>query len=169
VLTFGLVLALIMRAVLIALGAALLTAFSVVFLLFALDSIPAVFGVTSEAFTVFTANALALLGLRVLFFLVKGLLDKLDYLSTGLSVILAFIGVKLVLHRLHVDVHPAVPEIPTLVSLAVILGIPRRGDRGQRASDPERPEREGARRLPQARARGGPPARGAVTAGARGP
>ena len=92
-------------------------------LLFALDSIPAVFGITSEAYIVFTANAFALLGLRALFFLVKGLLDLLVYLSTGLSIILAFIGVKLILHWLHVDVSAAVPEIPTLVSLGVILVI----------------------------------------------
>lgn len=92
-------------------------------LLFALDSIPAVFGITSEAYIVFTANAFALLGLRALFFLVKGLLDRLVYLSTGLSIILAFIGVKLILHWLHVDVSAAVPEIPTLVSLGVILVI----------------------------------------------
>ena len=70
-------------------------------LLFALDSIPAVFGVTEEAYIVFAANAFALLGLRALYFLVTGLLDRLVYLSTGLSVILAFIGVKLVLHWLH--------------------------------------------------------------------
>jgi tellurite resistance protein TerC len=195
VLTFGIVLALIMRAIFIALGATLLSLFSVVFLLFgllliftaiqlfrhrdedpdiednvvvkgarrllpvtddyvdgklltrvdgrrmvtplflvliaigsidllfALDSIPAVFGVTSEPFIVFTANAFALLGLRALFFLVQGLLDRLVYLSTGLSIILAFIGVKLILHWLHVDINPAVPEIPTLVSLGVILVV----------------------------------------------
>ena len=92
-------------------------------LLFALDSIPAVFGVTDEAFIVFAANAFALLGLRALFFLVKGLLDRLVYLSTGLSVILAFIGVKLVLHWLHVDINESVPEISTAVSLAVIIGV----------------------------------------------
>jgi tellurite resistance protein TerC len=92
-------------------------------LLFALDSIPAVFGVTEEPFIVFTANAFALLGLRALFFLVKGLLDRLVYLSTGLSVILAFIGIKLILHWAHVDLDPRVPEIPTLVSLVVILAI----------------------------------------------
>src|SRR5690242_21716195 len=80
-------------------------------LLFALDSIPAVFGVTSEAYIVFVANAFALLGLRALFFLVKGLLDRLVYLSVGLSVILAFIGVKLVLHWAHEDLSHAVPEI----------------------------------------------------------
>ncbi len=195
VLTFGIVLALVMRAIFIVAGAALLSAFSVVFLLFgllliftavqlfrhrdedpdiednavvkgarrllpitenyvggklltrvdgrrmatplflvliaigsidllfALDSIPAVFGITSEAYIVFTANAFALLGLRALFFLVKGLLDRLVYLSTGLSLILAFIGVKLILHWLHVDISSAVPEIPTLVSLGVILVI----------------------------------------------
>ena len=92
-------------------------------LLFALDSIPAVFGVTQEAYIVFAANAFALLGLRALFFLVKGLLDRLVYLSTGLSLILAFIGVKLILHWLHVDIGPAVPEISTPVSLAVIMVV----------------------------------------------
>jgi tellurite resistance protein TerC len=195
VLTFGIVLALIMRAIFIALGAALLSLFSFVFmlfgllliftavqlfrhrnedpdvennavirtarrvipvsedyvggklftrvdgrrlatplflaliaiglldLLFALDSIPAVFGVTEEPFIVFTANAFALLGLRALFFLVKGLLDRLVYLSLGLSIILAFIGVKLILHWAHVDIDDRVPEIPTVVSLVVILII----------------------------------------------
>lgn len=195
VLTFGIVLALAMRAIFIALGSALLAAFSIVFLLFglllivtaiqlfrhrdqdpdiennalikqarrllpitddyvagkltttiagrrmftplflvliaigsidllfALDSIPAIFGITSEAFVVFTANAFALLGLRALFFLVKDLLDRLIYLSTGLSIILAFIGVKLILHWLHVDISATVPEIPTLVSLGVIVTI----------------------------------------------
>jgi tellurite resistance protein TerC len=92
-------------------------------LLFALDSIPAVFGVTEEAYIVFVANAFALLGLRALFFLVKGLLDRLVYLSTGLSVILAFIGVKLVLHWLHEDITAAAPEISTPVSLVVIIGV----------------------------------------------
>jgi tellurite resistance protein TerC len=92
-------------------------------LLFALDSIPAVFGVTDVPFIVFAANAFALLGLRALFFLVKGLLDRLVYLSTGLAVILAFIGVKLILHWLHVDISPAVPEIPTPLSLGVIVGV----------------------------------------------
>ncbi|GID91851.1 TerC family protein [Amorphoplanes digitatis] len=92
-------------------------------LLFALDSIPAVFGVTEEVFIVFTANAFALLGLRALFFLVKGLLDRLVYLSTGLSIILAFIGVKLVLHWAHSDISTSVPEISTPVSLLVILVV----------------------------------------------
>jgi TerC family integral membrane protein len=72
-------------------------------LLFALDSIPAVFGVTEEPFIVFTANAFALLGLRALYFLVTGLLDRLVYLSTALSMILAFIGVKLLLHFGHLQ------------------------------------------------------------------
>ncbi|GAA4425045.1 TerC family protein [Actinokineospora soli] len=92
-------------------------------LLFALDSIPAVFGVTSEPYIVFAANAFALLGLRALFFLVKDLLDRLVYLSTGLSLILAFIGVKLILHWAHVDVDERVPEIPTPLSLVVIVVI----------------------------------------------
>ena len=114
-------------------------------LLFALDSIPAVFGVTEEPYIVFAANAFALLGLRALFFLVKGLLDRLVYLSTGLSIILAFIGVKLVLHWAHVDINPAVPEIPTPSRLGVIVG--RAGDHhgGQPGQDPERPDRQGAR------------------------
>ncbi len=91
-------------------------------LLFALDSIPAVFGVTEEAYIVFAANAFALLGLRALFFLVKGLLDRLVYLSTGLALILAFIGVKLILHWAHG--HAAwVPEIDTVVSLGVIVVV----------------------------------------------
>jgi tellurite resistance protein TerC len=91
--------------------------------LFALDSIPAVFGITDEAYIVFAANAFALLGLRALFFLVKGLLDRLVYLSTGLAVILAFIGVKLILHWLHVDISASVPEISTPVSLGVIVVV----------------------------------------------
>ncbi|WP_367128653.1 TerC/Alx family metal homeostasis membrane protein [Saccharothrix sp. HUAS TT1] len=92
-------------------------------LLFALDSIPAVFGITEEPYLVFAANAFALLGLRALYFLVKGLLERLVYLSAGLAVILAFIGVKLILHWAHVDIDPRVPEIATPVSLAVIIGI----------------------------------------------
>ena len=92
-------------------------------LLFALDSIPAVFGVTEEPYIVFAANAFALLGLRALFFLVRGLLDRLVYLSTGLALILAFIGVKLILHWAHVAIDPRVPEIPTLVSLVLIATV----------------------------------------------
>ena len=88
-------------------------------ILFALDSIPAVFGVTREAYIVFTANAFALLGLRALYFLVTGLLSRLVYLSTGLALVLAFIGVKLMLHWAHGVWHD-VPEISTGLSLAVI-------------------------------------------------
>lgn len=92
-------------------------------LLFALDSIPAVFGVTQEPYIVFVANAFALLGLRALYFLVSGLLDRLVYLSAGLSLILTFIGVKLILHWAHVDVSASVPEIPTWLSLIVIAVV----------------------------------------------
>ncbi|NED97712.1 TerC/Alx family metal homeostasis membrane protein [Phytoactinopolyspora alkaliphila] len=92
-------------------------------LLFAMDSIPAVFGVTEEPYIVFTANAFALLGLRALFFLVKGLLERLVYLSAGLALILAFIGVKLILHWAHVDLDDRVPEISTPVSLIVIVAV----------------------------------------------
>ncbi len=88
-------------------------------ILFALDSIPAVYGVTDEPYIVFVANAFALLGLRALFFLVDGLLDRLIYLSTGLSVILVFIGFKLMLHWAH-GIWPGVPEITITFSLVVI-------------------------------------------------
>ena len=91
-------------------------------ILFAMDSIPAVFGVTEEPYIVFVANAFALLGLRALFFLVTGLLDRLVYLSAGLAVILAFIGVKLVLHWGH-DIDDRVPEIATSASLVVIAAV----------------------------------------------
>jgi TerC family integral membrane protein len=91
-------------------------------LLFALDSIPAVFGVTDEPFIVFAANAFALLGLRALYFLVTGLLDRLVYLSTGLSLILLFIGVKLLLHFGHLQ-NDAIPEIATSTSLLVIVAV----------------------------------------------
>ena len=91
-------------------------------LLFALDSIPAIFGLTKEPYLVFTANAFALMGLRQLFFLIGGLLDKLVYLSIGLSVVLGFIGVKLVMEALHHDGVAWAPEIPILLSLAIIIG-----------------------------------------------
>jgi tellurite resistance protein TerC len=91
-------------------------------LLFALDSIPAVFGVTDESFIVFAANAFALLGLRALYFLVTGLLDRLVYLSTGLSLVLAFIGVKLLLHYGHMR-DDAIPQVETGTSLIVIVVI----------------------------------------------
>ncbi|GAA3279232.1 TerC family protein [Paenarthrobacter aurescens] len=100
-------------------------------LLFAVDSIPAIFGLTQSAFIVFTANIFALMGLRQLYFLLGGLMTRLVYLKHALSVILAFIGVKLVLHAMHVNELPFInggqhiewaPEIPTYVSLAVIVG-----------------------------------------------
>ncbi len=94
-------------------------------LLFALDSIPAIYGLTQEAFLVFTANVFALMGLRQLYFLIGGLLQRLVYLSVGLSVILAFIGVKLVLHALHEYGWDHAlgfdGEIPIWVSLTFIL------------------------------------------------
>jgi tellurite resistance protein TerC len=91
-------------------------------LLFALDSIPAIFGLTREPYLVFTANAFALMGLRQLFFLVGGLLDRLRFLNTGLAVVLSFIGVKLILDALHQDGVAWAPEVPIVVSLAVIVG-----------------------------------------------
>ena len=100
-------------------------------ILFALDSIPAIFGLTQNTFVVFTATAFSLLGLRQLYFLIDGLLDRLVYLSYGLAAILAFIGVKLILHALHENnvpfindgEHVNVVEISTPVSLSVILGV----------------------------------------------
>jgi tellurite resistance protein TerC len=98
--------------------------------LFALDSIPAIFGLTQDAFIVFTANAFSLLGLRQLYFLISGLLEKLVYLAQGLAVILGFIGVKLVFHALHVNEVPFInggrsidwiPEIPIWFSLGFIV------------------------------------------------
>mgnify|MGYP006052312295 FL=1 len=91
-------------------------------LLFALDSIPATFGVTQNAYLVFTANAFALFGLRALYFLLKGLLDRLVYLSLGLAAILVFIGIKLILTWAH-ETWPEVPKIPTVASLGVIAVI----------------------------------------------
>ncbi|MFC9357203.1 TerC family protein [Rhodococcus sp. NPDC057014] len=100
-------------------------------LLFALDSIPAIFGLTQNVFVVFTATVFSLMGLRQLYFLLDGLLDRLIYLSYGLAAILAFIGVKLILHALHENNLPFVNggepvdviEISTFVSLGVIIGI----------------------------------------------
>ncbi len=94
-------------------------------ILFALDSIPAIFGLTEEAYIVFTANAFALMGLRQLYFLLDGLLDRLVYLSKGLAVILGFIGVKLILHAAH-DYSWGkdwAPDIGTFTSLGVIVGV----------------------------------------------
>lgn len=89
-------------------------------LLFALDSIPATFGVTQEPYLVFAANAFALLGLRALYFLLKGLLDRLVYLSLGLAVILIFIGLKLILTFAH-EMNQEIPKVPIAVSLGFIV------------------------------------------------
>jgi len=129
-------------------------------LVFAIDSIPAIYGLTSEAYIVFTANAFALMGLRQLFFLIGGLLERLVYLSQGLAVILAFIGLKLVFHALHVNEVPFinggepvlwVPEIPiwfslvfiaatvtvaTIASLAKTRGDAAKADRAQVDDEP---------------------------------
>ena len=127
--------------------------------LFALDSIPAIYGLTKEPYIVFTTNAFALLGLRQLYFLLGGLLQRLVYLSEGLSFILAFIGVKLVLEALHTNELPFVnggepvswaPEIPIWLSLTVILGTltvatvaslvsTRRAGRGTDENEPAEP------------------------------
>lgn len=99
--------------------------------MFAFDSIPAIFGITTDPFIVFTANIFALMGLRQLYFLLGGLLDKLEYLKYGIAFILAFIGVKLVAHAMHVNELPFInggkhiewaPEISTNTSLLVIVG-----------------------------------------------
>ncbi|WP_029431797.1 TerC family protein [Blastococcus sp. URHD0036] len=123
--------------------------------IFAVDSIPAIFGLTQETYLVFAANAFSLLGLRQLFFLIDGLLDRLVYLAYGLAVILGFIGAKLVIHALHTNELSFVnggehitliPEVPTWLSLAVILGTllvttvaSLRKDRRTRAAAAEAP------------------------------
>lgn len=100
-------------------------------LLFALDSIPAIYGLTRDPYLVFTANVFALMGLRQLYFLIGGLLQRLIYLSYGLAVLLGFIGVKLVLHAMHENELPFInggehiewaPDIPIWLSLVVIVG-----------------------------------------------
>jgi TerC family integral membrane protein len=91
-------------------------------IVFAVDSVPAVYGITGDPFLVFATNAFALLGLRALYFVLEGALSKLVHLGYGLAAVLAFIGVKLALHWGHLQ-WPSVPEIPTLVSLGVIVGI----------------------------------------------
>lgn len=108
-----------------------LVAIGLIDVVFALDSIPAIYGITSEAYLVFTTNAFSLMGLRQLYFLLDGLLDRIVYLAYGLGAILAFIGVKLLLHALHENNLPfinggedvSVPEVGTLTSLVVIVGI----------------------------------------------
>ncbi|RLK52150.1 TerC family protein [Microbacterium telephonicum] len=118
-------------------------------LIFAVDSIPAIYGLTEEAYIVFTANAFALMGLRQLYFLIGGLLARLVYLAQGLAVILAFIGVKLVLHAMHVNELPFInggepmlwaPEIPiwfsllfigTTIAVATVASLIKTRGRGQ--------------------------------------
>lgn len=101
-------------------------------ILFALDSIPAIYGLTKEPYIVFTANAFALMGLVQLYYLLGGLLDRLVYLSFGLAVILGFIGIKLIIEAMHSNELPfinggqhitVVPEISTWLSLSVIIGV----------------------------------------------
>jgi len=101
-------------------------------LLFALDSIPAIYGLTRDPYLVFTANIFALMGLRQLYFLIGGLLQRLIYLSYGLAILLGFIGVKLILHAMHANELPFIngghhvtwaPEIPIWLSLTAIIGI----------------------------------------------
>ncbi len=105
-------------------------AIAVTDVMFAFDSIPAIFGITTNVFLVFSANLFALMGLRQLYFLLSGLLEKLEYLKFGIAFILAFIGLKLVSHAMAVNALPFInegkpiewaPEIPTWVSLLVIL------------------------------------------------
>jgi tellurite resistance protein TerC len=96
-------------------------------LIFALDSIPAIFGLTKDPYIVFTANVFALMGLRQLYFLIGGLMNRLIYLTRGLSIILAFIGTKLIIEAFHgIDIHILfgihIPEISTQFSLSVIVG-----------------------------------------------
>ena len=92
-------------------------------LLFALDSIPAVLGLTTEPFIVLTSNAFALMGLRQLFFLLHGLIDRLVHLARGLGVILAFIGLKLLVMGINETFHTSIPDVETWVSLVVIAGV----------------------------------------------
>jgi tellurite resistance protein TerC len=119
--------------------AVVVTAIFATDVVFAVDSVPAVFGITGDPYLVFATNAFALLGLRALYFVLEGALSKLVHLGYGLAAILGFIGVKLVLHWAH-GVWPGVPTIPTLASLLVIVVVlaittvtslhATRGDRG---------------------------------------
>ncbi|MEU8916251.1 TerC family protein [Streptomyces nigrescens] len=92
-------------------------------LIFAVDSVPAVLAVSNDAFIVYTSNAFAILGLRALYFLLAGLLDRFHYLSKGLALILSFIAVKLILQASHKTINSSIPEIPSPVSLAVIVAV----------------------------------------------
>jgi tellurite resistance protein TerC len=123
-------------------------------LVFAVDSIPAIYGLTNEAYIVFTANAFALMGLRQLYFLIGGLLERLVYLAQGLAVILAFIGVKLVFHALHVNELPFinggepllwVPEIPiwfSLLFIAATVAVATVASLRKTRNDAQKKERE---------------------------
>jgi len=131
--------------------------------LFAVDSIPAIFGLTSDPFLVFAANLFALLGLRHLYFLVRGLLDKLIFLSAGLAVILAFIGLKLISEAArgygidHIGPVP-VPEVSPGVSLLVIAGLLLVTTVSSLAVSRHRARRAGRDRRPEARQAGPDPA-----------
>ncbi len=92
-------------------------------LVFAVDSVPAVLAVSDDPFIVYSSNAFAILGLRALYFLLAGMLDRFHYLSKGLALILGFIGVKLVLQAAHKTISTSVPEIPSLVSLGVVVVV----------------------------------------------
>jgi tellurite resistance protein TerC len=102
---------------------AVLVAIEAADLVFAVDSVPAVLAVSDDPFIVYTSNAFAILGLRALYFLLSGMLDRFHLLSKGLALILAFIGVKLVLQAAHKTINPAIPEIPSFVSLIVIVTV----------------------------------------------
>jgi len=92
-------------------------------LVFAVDSVPAVLAVSDDPFIVYSSNAFAILGLRALYFLLSGMLERFHYLSKGLAIILGFIGVKLILQASHKVISTSIPEIPSLVSLGVIIVV----------------------------------------------
>lgn len=102
---------------------AVLAAIEAADLVFAVDSVPAVLAVSDDLFIVYTSNAFAILGLRALYFLLAGLLDRFHYLNMGLVVILGFIGVELVFQAAHKTISPSVPEIPSPISLAVVVVV----------------------------------------------
>lgn len=102
---------------------AVLVAIEAADLVFAVDSVPAVLAVSDDPFIVYTSNAFAILGLRALYFLLSGMLHRFHLLSKGLALILAFIGVKLILQAAHKTISPAIPEIPSPVSLGVIVVV----------------------------------------------
>lgn len=164
-----------------------LVAIGLVDIMFALDSIPAIYGITTEAYLVFTTNAFSLLGLRQMYFLLDGLLDRLVYLSYGLSIILGFIGVKLILHALHENnlffindgENVPVVEIPTQVSLIAIVVIlvvtvllsiwKNQHDKAQGALDISVTAREQQRKTREQEAGAGSTAVGGADASAKAP